>query len=77
MVTLAHLVKLPLERIITNLINLLSSDKSRVADVKWRGKNHHFFTYISLKSIVLEPVIPMTRKSMFKFSLRTAACTIV
>lgn len=31
-------------------------------------------TYTSLKSIVLEPVIPITRKSMLNSSLRTAAC---
>lgn len=31
-------------------------------------------TYVSLKTIVLEPVIPMTRKSMLKSSFRTAAC---
>lgn len=32
-------------------------------------------TYASLKSIDLDPVIPMTRKSILKSSLRTAACT--
>ena len=34
-------------------------------------------TYDSLKSIVLEPVIPMTRRSILNSSLRTAACTNV
>ena len=39
-----------------------------------RRGNKDSITYVSLKSIVLEPVIPMTRRSMFIFSLRTATC---
>jgi hypothetical protein len=43
--------------------------------LKVRNLNSKFFTYTSLKSIVLEPVIPITRRSILNSSLRTAACT--
>lgn len=43
--------------------------------LKVRNLNSKLFTYTSLKSIVLEPVIPITRRSILNSSLRTAACT--